>query len=245
MNEGIEKQSTPERERALKESVLRLVDEIRKANILVPQTYGSVRVAGALSFLKETSTEYDFTPQDLINGYNAQSNEIDRMLTEQMHAAHRPFNIKPEAFAGKNETEVVQRIHDLLGHHLDVALTATGDALLQADEMIPDGYEGTSQDFTISLMQPIYDALYHVDMREAIRDYRKDIAEDRVSREEFAEELTAMWLQIYINLLEERGLMPDDPKQRESLGTLFEIVTDSSARVMSDDLDQYIAQLDD
>jgi len=182
MEGSVEKPTSAERADALKESVFNFLDEIRKANLLVPQTYGAIRVAGALSILKETSTKYDFSPQDLLDSYCEHSDTIDRDLTEQMQAAHAPLNIKPKAFEHKTKEQMQKRVHNLLELHFDVALTATGDALILSDDLMPDDYNGTVQEFTNGLTQPIYDALYRTEMRDAIREYRKSVAEDRKIR---------------------------------------------------------------
>jgi len=236
MEGSVEKQISVERTEALKEGMLNLVDEIRKANLLVPQTYGAIRVAGALSILKETSTNYDFSPQNLLDSYREHSEAIDKDITEQMQAAHAPLNIKPKPFENKTNEQMQKHVHNLLEHHFDVALTATGDALIMSDE-----YDGTVQEFTTGLVQPIYDALYRTDMRAAIREYRNNIAEDRKNKAHYAEKLQEVWLSNYHDLLKKEYGEIDEGTMM-LLRNFFEVITDQSGRVMSDNFSQYTEQ---
>ena len=229
--EGPKNIEANEREKALTISALRFADELLRANLLVPQTYGAIRSLVALSLLKETNTEHDFSPKEIYNELEKNEAVIAEKFVQQMQSAHTSSEVTVRSYDDTTPEKVNQRVVSLIRHHKKIVLDAMVDILHFTKDYSCEENDSKVQEQAIVLMQLVCDALLGEGLRESIRGYREKIAQKRIFKSEYAEDLTTQWGAVFLSKLQASILAPKTPQELEKLALLFTDVTNASERL--------------
>ncbi|MEM9336493.1 MAG: hypothetical protein AAGA35_01390 [Patescibacteria group bacterium] len=232
MSESFPANEDPLRKESLEQSADNLIESLRVANLMVPQTYGSVRSMGAESILRETSTKHDFSVSELLNEAQRPERGAKEIFYKNMMAAHAGRQIEAKNLATMDEEEKRERAYAVFDYHCDVALTGTAEVMEFFEEKYPDKELVEQQQYALKFMEVVNIALQDTRLREDLVSYADQVAEDRSNRDRCAQELQESWFELFVDHFKAQFDGPIDKEESASFVELFYKVTDPEPRLL-------------
>ena len=169
----------------------KLVDEVLRGNLLLPLTYSSINVHGALVFL-EASLE-EINPDSILASFDKNIGKHSKHAFDMANTAHAAKDFTLESRGNKRNS--VEDIAMLLGGHVTSALQ-TGKLYVrtctQHENVTTDDGELLNDN-----MAAIKSALYDQSIRPMLREYAQQIAEDPAQSKDIYDQISTQWSLVY------------------------------------------------
>lgn len=219
------------RSELIKQKVFAVADALRDANLLIPQTYTSIRVFGALAIIEALD---EIEADELAEGNGQYFDEIVDELVGTMNAAHAPFGVIPKEegvpLTGDN---VHERVASLYRHHFKTAVTATADIIGFVEAVEGEGSTPEQNaDIAKTYLRTLQTILKDGSLRQELVAYRRAVAKERDVKFPEAAVLQSRIKELFLEKVQADAFFAEHKLDSE---LLFAKITDPSRRLLSDE----------